>query len=447
MARAALLLAIVVMMIASARSFLPDETSLVGSGAALAFGFVLLAAIQTGTIFSGIGLPKLTGYLVLGFLAGPGLFNMVTPRMLADLKLVNNVAIGLIALSTGAELNLRRLWPRMRAVLTLSGGCFFLTAFLCATAMFVLPYVPFVNRYIEFFASMNITQRAAVSLLVGVVAACLSPTVTLALINETASKGPFCELALGIVVISDILILIAFSGTMALVSSLFSGGDGAHDEHGMRTLFIHVFGSFGVGAVVGALFVVYMKRVNQRIALFAFAVCFICAEAGTKLHLSPLLTCLTAGLVIENLSDLEGNKLIHDIEPARIPVFAVFFAVAGAGLHWHAVAQMLPVVVILVVTRLLGNSVGARFFGAVAGVSPEYRKRVAAVLFSQSGIAIGLAVLVEKQFPGWGASLATCLLGVVMTNEMIGPVVLRSALLKSEEAGTREDMEGVVADH
>jgi Kef-type K+ transport system membrane component KefB len=447
MARAVFLLGIVVMMIASARSFLPDESSLVGSGAALAFGFVLLAAIQTGTIFSSMRLPKLTGYLVLGFLAGPGAFNMVTGRMVDDLKLVNNVAIGLIALSTGAELNLRRLWPRMRAVVTLSAGCFLLTALLCAAAMFAMAYVPYVNRYIEFFVSMTVAQRAVVAVLVGVVAACLSPTVTLALINETASKGPFCELALGVVVISDIVILIAFSGTMALVSSVFAGSGGVHDEHGMRTLFIHVFGSFGVGAVIGALFVVYMKRVNQRIALFAFAVCFICAEAGTKLHLSPLLMCLTAGLVIENLSDLEGDKLIHDIEPARIPVFAVFFAVAGAGLHWHAVAQMLPVVVALVVVRFLGNAVGARVFGKLAGISPEHRKRVAAVLFSQSGIAIGLAVLIEKQFPGWGAALATCLLGVVMTNEMVGPVVLRSALLKSEEAGMREDMDGVVADH
>src|SRR5258706_6031787 len=109
MIRAFVLLCIVVVLIAAARSFLREETSLVGSGAALAFGFVLLAALQMGTIFSGIRLPRLTGYLVCGFVAGPSVLNFVTERMVGDLKLVNGVAISLIALSAGGELNVRRL--------------------------------------------------------------------------------------------------------------------------------------------------------------------------------------------------------------------------------------------------------------------------------------------------------------------------------------------------
>jgi len=76
--RAAFLLAMVVMLVAAARSFLPQETSLVGSGATLAFGFVLLAALQSGTLFSGLRMPRLTGYLVCGFLAGPSITNLVT---------------------------------------------------------------------------------------------------------------------------------------------------------------------------------------------------------------------------------------------------------------------------------------------------------------------------------------------------------------------------------
>lgn len=78
MIRAAFLLAMVVMLVAAARSFLPQETSLVGSGATLAFGFVLLAALQSGTLFSGLRMPRLTGYLVCGFLAGPSITNLVT---------------------------------------------------------------------------------------------------------------------------------------------------------------------------------------------------------------------------------------------------------------------------------------------------------------------------------------------------------------------------------
>ena len=99
------------MLVAAARSFLPEETSLVGSGAALAFGFILLASIQTGKLFTGVGLPCLTGYLLCGFVVGPSILNYVTDRMLDDLKLVNGVAISLIARGAGSELNVRRLVP------------------------------------------------------------------------------------------------------------------------------------------------------------------------------------------------------------------------------------------------------------------------------------------------------------------------------------------------
>lgn len=437
MARATLLLSIVVLLIASARSFLPEETSLVGSGAALAFGFVLLAALQTGTIFAGFRLPKLTGYLTLGFLAGPGVMNLVTSRMVSDLRLVNNVAIGLIALSAGAELNLRSLRPRIVSVLSVSTASLALTTAATTCVLYFLPTLPFFNHYVDFFAEMTRMQRGSISLLMGAVIACASPMVVIALINETGSKGPFSETALGIVVIADLLILFIFSGATAFATTAFGEG-GEHGASGLRGLFVHIFGSVGVGAVVGALFVFYMKRVNQRIALFAFAVCFICAEAGTRLHLSPLLMCLTAGLVIENLSDVEGTKLIHDIEPARMPVFAVFFAVAGAGLHWHAVQKMLPLVVLLVVVRLITNTLGARLGGRFGNLSSDQRKLLPAVLFPQSGVAIGLAILAEKQFPTFGPSVSTCLLGVVMTNEMLGPVALRAALIRSGETGKRE---------
>ncbi len=143
MIRALFLLAITVLLIASARSFLPQETSLVGSGAALAFGFVLLAALQTGTIVAGLKLPRLTGYLLCGFLAGPSVLNFVTERMLLDMKLVNNVAISLIALSAGAELNFKKLRPRLRAIMSVSSPAIVTTLLFCTAGLYLVAAVTF----------------------------------------------------------------------------------------------------------------------------------------------------------------------------------------------------------------------------------------------------------------------------------------------------------------
>jgi hypothetical protein len=197
-----------------------------------------------------------------------------------------------------------------------------------------------------------------------------------------------------------------------------------------------------VGAVIGLVITFYLKKINQRVALFVFGVCFICAEAGVRLHLDPLLMCLAAGLFVENLTDIEGAKLIHDIEAASMPIFAVFFAVAGAGLHWDVFRSVALIAGVLAVLRAAALLVGAHVGMRVGAVPVEHRKIVPFGLLSQSGIAIGLSILVAQHFAGWGKGASTCLFGAVMINEMIGPVLFRNALMRSGEAGKREAVAG-----
>jgi Kef-type K+ transport system membrane component KefB len=426
--RAAFLLAIVVMLVAAARSFLPQETSLVGSGAALAFGFVLIAALQAGTLFSGLRMPRLTGYLVCGFLAGPSVANLVTERMLGDLKLVNGVAIGLIALSAGGELSFRRIRGRLGAILATGGGA--LAFGIVVLSLAVLAASPLLG----FMGEMPWSQRAVAALTMGVVFSALSPTVTLALISETGSAGPISETSLGIVVVGDLVIVIAFAGVNALASSTFGGTEAG----GLGALLWHIFGSIGAGIVFALVLFVYLKLVNVRVPLFVFGMCFLCAEAGTRLHLDPLLICLTAGLFLENLTDIEGTKLVHEIHPAAMPTFAVFFAVAGAGLHWDVFKLVAPVAVGLAVVRAGALFAGGSLGMAVARVPSEQRRFLHFALYPQSGVAIGLAILLKEHFAGWGEGASACLLGGVMVNEMVGPLLFKTALTRSGEAGKRQ---------
>jgi Kef-type K+ transport system membrane component KefB len=436
--RAAFLLAIVVLLIAAARSFLPHESSLVGSGASLAFGFVLIGALQSGTIVSAFRLPKITGYLLMGFLVGPSVFDLVTERMLGDLKLVNNVAVGLIALSAGAEINFKRLRPRLRAVFSISLISLPLVLVTAFGFIWLLSALPWTRGSVAFLTSMSLGERAAAIGLMAIVAAALSPTVVLAIINEVGAAGAFSEVMLGTVVVADLMIIFGFAGMNALAGKVFGSASG-----GLNDLLVHIFGSLGVGLILGLVFVVYLKRVGKAVPLFAFAACFVCAEAGTKLHLDPLLTCLTAGMFLENLTDVAGDKLVHDIEPARLPVFAVFFAVAGAGLHWDVFRRVAPVAIALSVVRGLALFAGGRIGAKIGNMDQRLRPFVPAALYSQSGIAIGLSVLIEKQFAGsWGPAAAACMLGSVMINEMVGPVLFRRAMIATGEAGAKEAAAG-----
>jgi Kef-type K+ transport system membrane component KefB len=425
--RAAFLLALVVMLVAAARSFLPEETSLVGSGATLAFGFVLLAALQSGTLFSGLRLPRLTGYLVCGFIAGPSITNLVTERMLGDLRLVNGVAIGLIALSAGGELSFRRIRGRLGAILATGGGAL-LTAVVVIT-LAVLAASPLLG----FLGAMPWSQRAVVALTMGVVFSALSPTVTLALISESGAAGPISEMSLGIVVVGDLVIVLAFAAVHALASSTF----GQADAGGLSALLWHLFGSIGAGVLFAVVVLVYLKLVNLRVPLFVFGMCFLCAEAGTRLDLDPLLVCLTAGLFLENVTDVQGDKLVHEIQPAAMPTFAVFFAVAGAGLHWAVFQLVAPIAVGLALVRAAALYGGGRLGMALGRVPPAERRWLHFAFYSQSGVAIGLAILLRERFAGWGEPASACILGGVMINEMVGPLLFKTALAQSGEAGRR----------
>lgn len=430
MARAAFLLAVTIMLIASARSFLPNESSLVGSGAALAVGFALIAALQAGTIFAGLRLPRLTGYLVLGFLAGPSVFGWLTERMLLDLKLVNNVAVGLIALAAGAELNLKRLRPRFRAILAVTMVSLPFTMLLTGGFLLAIQLSPLSQTLLAFMNGMTWPERLSVVLVMSVVLASLSPMVNIALLTEAGAKGPYSEMCLGIVIVADIVILFAFAASNAVAGRTFGSG-GAADLQG---LLVHIFGSVLLGFVLALVLLVYLKTVNRRVALFVFVVCFTCAEAGSKLHLDPLLACLSAGIFLENLTDLEGSKLVHDMEPARLPVFAVFFAVAGASLHWHAFREVAIVALMLAALRAVAISLGARLGSRLGGVLRAHRPYIASCMYPQSGISIGLCVLVERQFPTWGKGASAALLGAVMVAELFGPIAFRRAILAVGEA-------------
>src|SRR5690349_9052020 len=92
-----------------------------GGSTALAAGFALIAAVLVGALVEGVGLPRVTGYLVVGLLAGPSLASLITEQMARELRLLNGLAVALIAMMAGLELNARHLRPQLRAIAAIGG--------------------------------------------------------------------------------------------------------------------------------------------------------------------------------------------------------------------------------------------------------------------------------------------------------------------------------------
>ena len=426
--RSLLTIGVVVALTYATRSFVPRGAMITGSGAALAFGFLLIVAVQAARICDALKMPRLTGYILVGLVFGPEMVGLVSAKMLPDLALVKGTAVGLIAFLAGCELNLRRLRPKLRAIgtataLTMLGALILLFALMYAIAS-ILPVT----------ASFSVSERLIVALIAANVLAAYSPAVVVGILSETKATGPLSEMSLSIVVIADLIIVITYAISSAVGHSVFprAGGDS-----GLALLIPHIFGSIAAGAVAGVLLAIYAVRVGTRSGMFTFALLFIAAEAGAALHLNPLLVGLTAGLLLENLTPIGGDKLTEAAEGVAMPTFAIFFAVVGAEVQLGAFMHTAPIALGAALVRAAGIYAGARIAARISGFSALFARRLTLGLLSQAGVAIALVALLLADFDPWGRVVGTIVLGTIIVNQLIGPVLFRSALVAADEVPSR----------
>jgi Kef-type K+ transport system membrane component KefB len=399
----------------------------------LAFGYLLLTAFLTGRIAGRLGLPKLTGYIIAGIISGPYVLALVTEDMTTSLTIVNGTATAIIALEAGAELNLASVRRNIRTLRAVA-------LFAVVGSMFVLGAVLYLLRPIlPFLSALEPAQAAAVSIVIGVALSASSPAVVMALLSEMRSAGPVSETLLATVVVSDLLVIVCFSIATAVAGSVIGGAIDLSSTAAAVTW--ELFGSIAFGAVAGMLLGLFLRFVKEGAPLFALTVCVVVAEAGPRVHLDPLIVMLAAGVWLRNFSKAEIGTLMNGFERAQLPVFLVFFALAGAKLHVHTLVASAVPVAIIAASRGAMRFVGTRAATRITDASPPVRKYLWFGLLPQAGLSLALALVVEKTFASFGPEAAVIMFGVVGLNELIAPVLLRNALLKSGEAGQKPSLE------
>ncbi|MFO0627322.1 MAG: cation:proton antiporter [Polyangiales bacterium] len=435
MIRSLLLLVTVLALMGAARSFAPlGLPHTPGTGTVLGFGFLVLAALQAGRIFAALRLPRLTGYLLCGLATGPDVLGLLSPHNVSDLRIVNGVAVSLIALTAGSELDLKIMRPRIRGVMAVVTA----SMLLAVSVITLVAYAA--SSQLAFLAELPPSQRWSVALTIGVLLASLSPAVTIAILAETRAAGPVSEFSLGVVVLADIVIIVAFTAVNALDASVFgTHGASSTELPPIARLAIEIGGSALVGGVVALALLAWHRVVKAHLALFIVAVCIIATEVGARLHLDALVVCLTAGLLLQNVLRVPTEVLERTLAPAGLPIFAVFCALAGANLKLAELRALWPMALLFAVTRALtlfaGTHIGARLTDVGEGV----RRWMPFSLLAQAGVSVGLADLMARHFPQWGVSVRALVLSVMTLNVIAGPLLFRLALTRAGEAGKRTE--------
>jgi Kef-type K+ transport system membrane component KefB len=411
----------------AARSFAPDAT--VGGGAAgtaLACGYLLLSAFLMGSIFKSMRLPRLTGYLATGIVVGPNVLGLVSQPMVSNLQIFNGVATALIALTAGVELDLRMMKPLLRSISWLTGVA------VCGTICLISLAALLLHKHLPFLHGLTTLQVAAVCAVLGVTMVAQSPAVVVALQSEMASDGPLTRTVLGVVVMSDLMVIVLFAIVSSIAKSLL--GSQTDALHTAGALAWEILGSVVIGVLVGVLLSIYLRFVKASAALFLVAAAFLLAEVGQRIDLDPLLLALGAGVFIRNLT-AQGERLQNEIEFSSLPVYVVFFAVTGATVHIRELLVVGVPALVLVSTRAAGFVGLSRIATTMAQATDNVRKYVGLGLMPQAGLALALALLFVKTFPSIGEGAAALVFGGVAINEMIAPILYRFALVRSGEAG------------
>jgi Kef-type K+ transport system membrane component KefB len=421
----AVLLVVLCVLMDAARSFsadrrLSDQTS----GVALAGGFLLLIAFLAGSIFRDLKLPRLTGYLIAGIVVGPYVLGLVSAELVVRLELFSGIAISLIALTAGAETDLRSMRPLFRSI-----GLITVIAVVGAMAC-VAGAVYLLAGQLPFLASLAPLEAAAVSLTIGVMLAAQSPAVVVALRDELQAEGDVTRTVLGVVVISDLVVILFF----ALASSITRGVLGVQELTSSNPLIWEIGGSLVFGILTGVLIAAYLRFVQAGASLTMVLLGFVVAEVGQRANLDPLLLALAAGIFVRNATS-HGERLLNEIQSASMPIYVIFFALAGAGVHIDVLPPLIVPVSVLLVVRAAALIGGTAIAARAASAPPAVQRYAGFGLLPQAGLALALAMLLARTFPSLGEEAAALVFGVVAVNEVLSPVLYRYALVRSGEAG------------
>jgi len=404
-------------------------------------GFVMLLAYVIAQLVKTIKLPLISGYIFAGILAGPYVSGFLTVEMVDRLSLINDLALSFIALTAGGELKLSSISGQVKSIML---NIVFMAVIVLGAVMLLIIHI---SPYFNFTTGFEPVSLFIFAMLIGVICIARSPSSAIAVINECKAKGPFTGMVLAVTIVTDVLIIVIFTMALAVSKMIISGGGVIHMTE-ISGLLAEIIVSLIIGALLGWTISVYINRVRRDFLLFLLFIAFGVARLSLwvnhimevqydiSLHLEPLLICMSAGFFVQNFSRF-GSHFLESLERMSLPIYALFFSIAGASLNFNSLILCWPLALCIVGVRMAGLFSGSWLAGVISHDPPVYNRNAWMTYVTQAGVSIGLAQLAARQFPEIGVHLNTVVLAIIAVNQIIGPVTFKMALHRVGENNRR----------
>ena len=383
----------------------------------LTIGAIFLVGLLIDNIGQYLRLPRVTLLLIVGFVAGPSLLDLLPDLGDIWFRAVTEIALMMIGFLLGGHLTRTTLRRRGRRVLVVS-----ITVVL-ATAMIVS------------LSAWLAGASLALAMILGAVATATDPAATEDVVQESRARGPFSDTLLGIVAIDDAWGVILFSLILAFASALNGGGEPTQFlAHGLW----EVGGALLLGIVLGVPMAYLTGRIHAGEPTLVEALGFVLLCGGIALYLevSYILAAMTMGVVVVNVAR-HHDRPFHAIEGIEWPFKLLFFLLAGASLELNALVAVGGIGLVYLLTRIAGRIVGASLGTVAAGKNSIPGHWVGLALLPQAGVAIGMALTASEAIPAIKDVLMPIVIGTTVLFELAGPVMTKMALRRAGETGSK----------
>lgn len=379
-----------------------------GTNALFFFGFLLFCGAIGGYVaHRWPWLPSITGFMLVGFIAGPNVLHLVSHEGLADSRIIVDIALGLILYRLGLSLDIRQLaGDHGVALMSLAES-----ALTFLVVLFALEFVGVQGLPAAVIAAIAISS---------------SPAVLIHVAHELGAHGPVTERAKSLVALNNVLAFLAFA---ALLPLLYLRAD-APLATTLGAPLYQLFGSGLLGGAVGLALHHAARRTKAapqyQLALVVGAVALTLGLA-MMLKLSPLFAPLVLGIVVRSI---ERKELVADMAfgPSFELFFIALFVYAGANLHVAEMVQYAPAAAVFVLGRSLAKWAGVGIAARALGVPKRQAATTGLLLIPMAGLAIGLVNTTVSLFPADGAVVSAIVLAAVAVLETVGPPIASRAL-------------------
>ena len=323
----------------------------------LSISIALIAGLFMSRVVKPLKLPAVTGYLVAGILIGPYCLGLLGIKGIgftdvsevADLSILNDVALGFIAFAIGDEFRLSQLKHTGKQATVIGIFQAVITTLAVDAALIGLHFV---------LGEDKLPLSSAIIL--GAIASATAPAATLMVVRQYKAKGKLTNLLLPIVALDDAVGLIIFAVSFGVAKALTLG------EFSLVSVLVdpivEIIFSLVLGAILGwclSFAEKFFHSRSKRQAIVVTAIFFAVALSKLKFHIgpvhvgfSPLLVCMMLGTIFCNICDFSAN-LMEKTDRWTAPLFILFFVLSGAELEFSVFTDIsiIGIGIVYIITR------------------------------------------------------------------------------------------------